>query len=185
MLLRPLPIVCLILAVPVIAPGRADADDKASRKDPAGSSYVMGQLRLLFDSWDLNRDDFLDRAELAKAFRGPGAHPYTGQAPAVKVGLKYPDYQFLIQVDQNRDGKISRTEFEDWARGYVSRRSKVRSAERRLAALEKKMQNEAKAEDKKALAMEIDKQKQLLEIQKKQIHYIETIEKHLTRRKAR
>jgi EF hand domain-containing protein len=185
MALRSLTIVCLIFLGAGPVPCRVHADDKAPRRDPAGSSVVMGQLRLLFDSWDINRDGVLDRAELAKAFRGPGARPYTGQAPAVKVGVKYPDYQFLIQVDQNNDGKITRREFEDWARSYVSKRGRVRTAERRLASLEKKMQNESRAEDKKVLAAEIDRQKQVLEAQKKQIHYIETVEKHLARRKVK
>jgi Ca2+-binding EF-hand superfamily protein len=119
------------------------------------ASAIKGQLRLLFKTWDLNDDGYLDKAELARAFRGPKAKPYDAPAPTkgeeakdkdtkdkdardkdakdanAKAGgkdgkagkpefMKYPDYVFLTELDGDGDGRISRKEFESWARGYTS-----------------------------------------------------------------
>jgi Ca2+-binding EF-hand superfamily protein len=151
----------------------------------SGSSYQLGQLRLLFDSWDLNRDGFVDRAELAKAFRGPHARPYTGAAPASRVADRYPDFAFMLQVDRDKDGKISADEFEAWAKGYLQELRKIRSTQRRVAQLEKKLATETNAAEKKQLAAELADQRKYLEMMKKEIHAVDLIEKHLSRRKLK
>jgi hypothetical protein len=51
-------------------------------KDPPGTGMYMDQFRLLFDKWDLNGDGYLDKDELAKAFRGPNAKPFDFVAPS-------------------------------------------------------------------------------------------------------
>jgi hypothetical protein len=58
------------------------ARDGKPKKDPPGTAPYLAQLRGLFKSWDLNGDGYLDKEELAKAFRGPNAKPYDYQAPA-------------------------------------------------------------------------------------------------------
>src|SRR5262249_23711411 len=134
------------------------AEEKKSstvRKDRAGTSVYMGQLRALFAAWDLNNDEYLDKEELAKAFRGAKAKPYDAEpqppaekdddaasakgAPAKKSKYdRFPDYQFLIKLDQDGDKKISRSEFQDWARDYAVQLKKLAELQDRIAAAERK-----------------------------------------------
>jgi len=96
----------------------------ADPPDPPGTTLYMGRLRAQFVAWDLDGDGFLDKSELAKAFRGTDAKPYDYKKPGDSTpasgdltSLKkpdyseYPDYNFLIKLDQDGDGMISRAEF--------------------------------------------------------------------------
>jgi hypothetical protein len=161
-------------------------DGNGTRGNSAGSnSYQLGQLRLLFDSWDLNLDGYVDRVELARAFRGPHAKPYAGTAPAAKVANKYPDFAFMVQVDRDNDGKISKQEFEAWAKGYLQQLRKINTAQRRVSQLEKKLATETNAAEKKLISAELENQKKYLESLKKNIQAVDLIEKHLSRRRVR
>jgi len=64
-----------------------------------------------FAQADKNKDGFLDADELAKAFRGP-----TAKAIDDKLGTKetHPDHAFLDAWDADKDGKISKAEFEKY-----------------------------------------------------------------------
>ncbi len=96
--------------------------------DPPGTGILLGQLRTWFASWDLNKDGYLTKDELAKAFRGPYAKPFDANVKnkadtsrtTRPVYENYADYQFLIQLDKNGDERISREEFEAWARDYAA-----------------------------------------------------------------
>jgi Ca2+-binding EF-hand superfamily protein len=119
------------------------------------TTSIREQLRLLFKTWDLNDDDYLDREELARAFRGPKAKPYEAppsgktednkgesksqadkptkaDKPDKQDYAKYPDYVFLTEVDENGDGKVSRKEFETWAHAYATELHQQLQEEARL-----------------------------------------------------
>src|ERR1019366_7885224 len=54
----------------------SDSTSAKDKADPAGTGTYMSKLRQLFEKWDVNGDDYLDKEELAKAFRGADAKPY-------------------------------------------------------------------------------------------------------------
>lgn len=75
------------------------------------------RLDASFAQADKNKDGFLDADELAKSFRGPNA-----KAVDDKVGSKetHPDHAFVDAWDANKDGKVSKAEFEKYEAKVVS-----------------------------------------------------------------
>jgi hypothetical protein len=161
--------VCLA-ALAYVAPALGDDPPKP---DPPGTGPYMTQLRAWFKAADLDSDGYLDKAELAKVFRGANAKPFdfkkgddakdkddsrganeTGDKPDYS---KYPDYLFLTQLDKDKDDKVSKGEFESWARDYAvqlkhldEQLKKVLTAEQRLARAETKKEIEALQRELKA-----------------------------------
>jgi Ca2+-binding EF-hand superfamily protein len=166
----------------VLSTAGADKPSKV-RRDPAGSTALMGKFRSLFANWDLNKDGYLDKGELAKAFRGADAKPYepaTGSPLSAKrVARKYPDHEFLIELDQDGDGKISRTEFMDWARSYAGEMKKVNEGQDRVGHKEKQLRGDLPAAEKKKLTEELKQERKALADLRKQMKHLQTIEKHL------
>ncbi|MBA4192549.1 MAG: hypothetical protein C0467_31665 [Planctomycetaceae bacterium] len=70
------------------------------------------QLDAGFTKADTNKDGFLDAAELAKVFRGLNAKVIEDK-PGTKVEI-HPDHQFMDKWDENKDGKVSKAEFEKY-----------------------------------------------------------------------
>ena len=88
----------------------------------AGSSVAAAppnnhRLDASFAQADKNKDGFLDADELAKTFRGPNA-----KAVDDKLGSKetHPDHAFVDAWDANKDGKISKAEFEKYEAKVVA-----------------------------------------------------------------
>jgi hypothetical protein len=150
----------LVLPPALLADGKTDSAKEPP--DPPGTSLYMGQLRALFDAWDLNGDGYLDKEELAKAFRGASAKPHD-YVPETKTDKdkdadkdppkdtsskttkpdysQFPDYVFLVQLDQDGDGQISRKESMSWARDYAVQLKHQADLQARLLAAEQKLLN--------------------------------------------
>jgi len=162
--------------------------------DPPGTSLYMSQLRQLFDAWDTSGDGFLDKQELAVVFRGAGAKPFDYKAkpkpkddPSSKDDppksdsekdkkdpkatdkkpdySMYPDYTFLVQLDQNADEMISRSEFLSWARDYAVQLKTADDNARALLRLQQQLAT-AKPGSKQHKTLEAQLKKQQASIDK-------------------
>lgn len=89
----------------------------AAASAPAAVAQANHQLDATFTQADKNKDGFLDAEELAKAFRGANA-----KVIADKPGAKetHPDHAFMDTWDANRDGKISKAEFEKYEARFLA-----------------------------------------------------------------
>jgi hypothetical protein len=148
-----------------------------TKKDPPGTAPIMAQLRATFAAWDLNSDGYLDKEELAKAFRGADAKPYdykaasktdktdtvTSKSSSKPDYSQYPDYEFLVALDTDKDEKISKDEFETWARDYAVQLKQQLDTLQRIAAAEQKLaalQNTASKKEIHAIESELKKEQQ-------------------------
>jgi Ca2+-binding EF-hand superfamily protein len=184
------PHLSLVIGLLLVVLVGASADDKKSRstrRDPAGLTVQMGRFRSLFAEWDLNNDGYLDKAELAKGFRGANAKAYApapgSSASHKSIAAKYPDHEFLIELDQDHDGKVSRAEFMDWARSYLKAPSHAKQSQAKINQKEKQLKSNLSAEEKKKVTDELKAEKQALAEQKKELKFLQTLEKHLQRMK--
>ncbi len=107
--------------------------------DPPGTAQLMATMRGFFVKYDTNKDNFLDEAEVHRAFglTPPKASETTSMAkkddeetksesdkdkktaPASTAPRKLNRAeQFLASLDKDGDGKISKEEYEEWAHDY-------------------------------------------------------------------
>lgn len=145
-------IALLLVVIWVGAAGGAGKKPPAAHKepaDPSGTTLYMNQLRSLFAAWDSDGNKFIDKLELAQAFRGRGTRPYDEKpAPAASTTTRpdysrYPDYLALAQLDLDLDGRISRAEFMTWARAYAVQLKKLGDLQVKLLAAQQKLQTTA------------------------------------------
>jgi hypothetical protein len=133
------------------------ADGDVKQADPPGTAQYMAVLRDWFKKADLNDDGYLNKLELAIAFRGPEAKPPDdpkdkpdGDKPKDSKHkpepTKYPDQEFLQVLDADGDGQVSRAEFETWARGYAEQLKKQEEALKSIALMEEQLSRAAKSE---------------------------------------
>jgi HEAT repeat protein len=108
----------------VVVPGEESGEELTGR-----AGLIFTELRGQFNVFDANKDEFLDKAELAVAFRGPKAMPpeFKG-VPTAKDLRNNPDAWFLAQLDRDGDDRISRAEFDRWARDYALAMSRAADA---------------------------------------------------------
>jgi hypothetical protein len=109
-----------------------------------GNAQVDAQLRVMFDKADANTDGFLDRDEIAKAFRGPRAKAPTGGIYDDKGNFtplyyqakqKYPELVFLWAADKDGDNQLSWDEFRQYGEAYAA------SIQHQQQAMQQAMQN--------------------------------------------
>lgn len=87
----------------------------------AAPSANNHQLDVTFAQADKNKDGFLDAGDLAKAFRGANAKVIDDSINAKET---HADHAFLALWDADRDGRISRAEFEKYeARAFAEART--------------------------------------------------------------
>lgn len=133
------------------------ADDKPANLSPQFANYV----RTYFEQKDKNKDGFLDRDELAKAFRGPKAKP-VGDPPMKGLGKSddensedkdsekpapskpsakgktakpkptMPEDEFLKTWDADGDIKIGLSEFERWGEVFEKEMKEMQNYQQQL-----------------------------------------------------
>lgn len=132
------------LAFPFVA---FAAKPKPNEGKPAASSQaVNGQLQKTFKLWDKNKDNSVNQEELEKSFYSKLKAPAKKKGVAAAPGAedpKAPIVALLVKADTDQDGKISRTEFDEWAGGfsenmakYADMRGKIDTTLRELSNLE-------------------------------------------------
>jgi HEAT repeat protein/Ca2+-binding EF-hand superfamily protein len=137
------------------------------RKDLTGTAGLMlADLRGWFTSADLDRDGYLDKAELTKAVRetnakSAAAKKTTTAASAKDVGkssrldLTLPDdAAFLSRLDRDNDGKISRDEFDRWAYDFADVSAKQLDEENRIKDMQQRLRDR-QLSDAARLALEL------------------------------
>jgi EF-hand domain pair len=152
------------------------ADNKgglASKPDPPGTGPYMDQLRAWFKLYDTNNDGYLDKAELAKAFRGVKAKQFdakkddkkddnaAGSSGTDKSTDKKPDYsafpdwQFLAGVDRDNDEQVSYEEFLAWARDYATQMKQQADSIKKIAEYEARLERKMEAKERQILEREL------------------------------
>jgi DNA repair exonuclease SbcCD ATPase subunit len=181
----------LTLALAVSVTGRS-----AAAADPPGTAPYMARYRAWFAAADGNKDNSLDKQELARALRGAAAKPFDYVAPpkdapkdkpegekptAPPTGPKpdysrYADYNLLVQLDKNGDEAISREEYESWARDLAAQQKAQADIQQRIIEAQLRLQqqvNKLKPNEKKKAEDDLKRQREQAQKQKQRIEQLE------------
>jgi HEAT repeat protein len=104
------------------------------------AGVIYNDLRGLFDRWDHGRRGYLDRMDLDRAFRA--AHLEAVKANP-KAKLERPE-SFLRRLDRDGDGKVSRAEYERWARGHAEKLHQENLAREKLRTEQNHLKKDVK-----------------------------------------
>ncbi len=134
---------CCLVAAPVLGVATAERANNTNKANSQNSAAVV-RLQAQFDTADLDHNGFLDKDELAKAFRGAKAKPATqgmyddeGRLSKVyyQARTKYPEMVYLWSADKNGDELVSWPEFRDYGL------SRLRAQQQQQQALQRQMQS--------------------------------------------
>ena len=98
-------------------------------------------LDSMFDKYDTNGDEHLDAAELAKAFRGKFAKPIEHKETSSKAPEKHADQAFLNAWDADKDGKVSKAEYDKYEEKFAA---DVKRAQEQMRQMVQRMQQAAR-----------------------------------------
>ena len=152
----------------VLVLGLAAGDSGTRKPDPPGTGRYLTQFRNLFDKWDADKDGVLDKEELAKAFRGPDAKPSDKDG---ETGT--PEALFLEQLDTDGDDKISRAEWDAWARDLSVALKQRDDARERYQATLGRYRNATSRREKELLSRQLQLQKQDLDNATRQVQKLD------------
>lgn len=171
-----LALLCLVLLLTADVQGWQKSSAVSKKADPAGTGPTMGLLRSLFTDWDVNKDNYLDKRELARGFRmlqAKAAPPEKEPPPAIGTdktktapGQKAAstlEQQFLAQVDQDGDKRVSRDEFINWAREYAVLLKNIATAEGKIAKAEAKLKTNLRETTRKTVEADLQAERKALE----------------------
>lgn len=153
---------------------KGDKKSAAKDVDPPGTGALMNQYRGWFATHDLNKDSVIDKEELAKVFRGANAKPYDyqlgGKEPTTTQRAewaKLPEYQFLAQLDTDKNEHISFKEFESWARDiakvYSDQLKQIEEAQKRVLDFEARLLKNPNPKNRRQVEDDLRRERQQLD----------------------
>jgi HEAT repeat protein len=111
--------------------------------EPTGKvGEIYRDLHGLFEKWDHKHRGYLDRKDLERVFRAANLEAAKGR-PGVAHRGERPEV-FLKRLDRNGDGRISKAEYEHWARGHAEKLHDEHLAREKLEKEHARLKQEVK-----------------------------------------
>jgi hypothetical protein len=131
-----------LVAVAAAAPKIKNADSTTTGTDPVAKKLGT-QLQVQFKLWDHDKDDYVTKEELHKAFGKGKAHRKgaEGQGGAPPLDPQKAATSLMEKADKDGDGQISHIEFNDWAGRFSSYAVKYIAAQNERMQLQQQMMN--------------------------------------------